>query len=201
MECPERHGGVDTQQGPDRDDDITANAVATEELDPSSSPITGANSIAFVSNGEDADADGQIDPTLPDAPDFNLWLMRPDGTQQVQLVDLPGDQREPAFNPSGRLLAYASNRTGTYQIYTIEVSTGVLWQITTTQGNKRHPTWSPDSNWIAFQCDRSGNWDIFRSHPPPLAPKCRLRSVPMTRPLRPGRRHLPTLPTRLPRAL
>jgi len=164
MECPERHGGVDTQQGPgpDRDDDITPNAVATEELDPSSSPATGANSIAFVSNGEDADADRQIDPTLPDEPEFNLWLMRPDGTQQVQLVDLPGDQREPAFNPSGRLLAYASNQTGTYQIYTIEVSTGVIWQITTTQGNKRHPTWSPDSNWIAFQCDRSGNWDIFK---------------------------------------
>ncbi len=165
MECPERDGGVDTQQGPDPDDDITANAVATEEFDPNSSPVTGANSIAFVSNGEDADGDRQIDPTLPDEPNFNIWLMRPDGTQQVQLVDLPGDQREPAFNPSGRLLAYASNQTGTYQIYTIEISTGVIWQITTPgggAGNKRHPTWSPDSNSIAFQCDRSGNWDIYK---------------------------------------
>ncbi len=166
--CP---GDVGTEQappGPDPDTDMTANATASQELEPNTAPIIGQNRIAFVSNGEDLDDDGFIDPTLPAdpgyTPDFDLWLMRPDGTQQQKVIDLPGDQRDPAYDPGGRLLAYASNQSGTYQIYTVEVSTGVIWQITTTEGNKRHPTWSSDSNWVAFTTDRNGasNWDIFK---------------------------------------
>ncbi len=156
--------------GPDPDSNLTGNTVVSQELDPNTAPVIGQNRIAFVSNGEDLDGDGFIDPTLPDDPDFepnlDLWLMRPDGTQQQKIIDLPGDQREPAFDPGGRLIAYSSNQTGTWQIYTVEVSTGVVWQITTasTPGNKRHPTWSSDSNWIAFATDRNGaqNWDIYK---------------------------------------
>ncbi len=171
--CPD--GQVTTQQtpGPDPDQNITAKATASQEWEPNTAPVVGQNRIAFASNGEDLinnqtgieGPDGFIDPTLPENPDFDLWLMRPDGTQQQKVIDLPGDQRDPAFDPGGRLLAYASNHSGTYQIYTVEVSTGVTRRITTPEGgagNKRHPTWSADSNWIAFQCDRRGNWDIFK---------------------------------------
>ena len=166
--CPDGVGTEQAPPGPDPDTNMTANATASQELEPNTAPIIGQNRIAFVSNGEDIDEDGFIDPTLPAdpgyTPDFDLWLMRPDGTQQQKVIDLPGDQRDPAFDPGGRLLAYASNQSGTYQIYTVEVSTGVIWQITTTEGNKRHPTWSSDSNWVAFTTDRNGasNWDIFK---------------------------------------
>ena len=162
--CPDGVGTAQSPPGPDPDTNLTANATASQQLEPNTAPIIGQNRIAFVSNGEDADADGFIDATLPEDPDFDLWLMRPDGTQQQKVTDLPGDQRDPAFDPGGRLLAYASNQSGTYQIYTVEVSTGVIWQITTTDGNKRHPTWSSDSNWIAFTTDRnpSTGWDIFK---------------------------------------
>jgi len=160
--------GVGTAQGsgPEPDDNITNNATATQEFEPKTSPVVGANRIAFVSNGDDADGDGFIDATPPaDPTDFELWLMRPDGTQQQRVVPdrrMAGAQRDPAFDPSGRLLAYASDETGTYQIYTIEITTRAISRITTTAGNKRHPTWSGDSNWIAFQCDRNGNWDIYK---------------------------------------
>jgi Tol biopolymer transport system component len=162
-ECFENASAVSTaQSGPDPDDNLTRTATATTEVEPCSSFVTGQNRIAFVSTGHDLDGDGLIDPELPEQPTFGLWLMRPDGSHQQRLVELPGNQREPAFDLGGRLLAYASNETGTYQIYTIDIRSGVIWQITTTPGNKRNPTWSSDSNWIAFQCDRNGNWDIFK---------------------------------------
>jgi len=124
--------------GPDPDMPLTPNATASQELDPCTAPVLGQNRVVFVSNGEDLDGDDLIDPELPVDPnitiDFDMWLMRPDGTQQQRIIDLPGDQREPAYDPGGRLLAYASNETGTYQIYTVDVSTRVIWQITTTAG-------------------------------------------------------------------
>lgn len=167
-DCPGGVGVAQAPPGPDPDSNLTVNASASQELEPNTAPVIGQNRIAFSSNGEDTDGDGFIDSTLPTdpgyTPDFDLWLMRPDGTQQQRVIDLPGDQHDPAFDPGGRLLAYASNHSGTYQIYTVEVSTGVIWQITTTQGDKRHPTWSADSNWLAFTTDRNGasNWDIFK---------------------------------------
>jgi hypothetical protein len=162
-ECFQNTPAVSTaQSGPNPDDNLTRTATATTEVDPCSSFVTGQNRVAFVSTGHDLDGDGAIDPELPEQTTFGLWLMRPDGSHQQPLVELSGNQREPAFDPGGRLLAYASNETGTYQIYTIDIRSGVIWQITTTAGNKRNPTWSSDSNWIAFQCDRNGNWDIYK---------------------------------------
>ncbi len=162
-DCLQNASAVSTaQSGPDPDDNLTRTATATDEVDPCASFVLGQNRIAFVSNGQDLDSDGFIDPELPDEPSYALWTMRPDGTQQQRVLDLPGNQRDPAFDLGGRLLAYASDATGTYQIYTTDIRSGVVWQITTTPGNKRNPTWSSDSNWIAFQCDRNGNWDIFK---------------------------------------
>lgn len=152
--------------GPDPHVNVTPNADASQELEPCSAPVLGQNRIAFISNGEDTDGDGLIDPAFPTElgfiPDFDIWLMRPDGTQQQKVIDLPGEQHDPAYDPGGRLLAFSSNVSGTYQIYTVEVNTGVVQQITTSTGDKRHPTWSADSNWLAFSVNRTGNWDIYK---------------------------------------
>ncbi len=152
--------------GPVPDDDLTPGTPATDELDPWGSPTGEQNRIAFVSKGVDSDHDGRIDPVFPDdpnfTPNFNIWIMRPDGSEQHQVTDTAADEREPAYDPSGNLFAFSSNDTGTWQIYTVEISTGVVRQITRGPGNKRHPTWSTDTNWIAFQSDVNGNWDIFK---------------------------------------
>ncbi len=152
--------------GPIPDDDLTATGLSTDELDPTASPAGTQSRIAFVTTGLDLDGDNQIDPTLPDDPNFtphfNIWIMRADGSEQIQITDLAGDEREPAYDPSGHLFAYSSNVTGTWQIYTVEISSGLVQQITTGAGNKRHPTWSTDGRWIAFACDADGNWNIYR---------------------------------------
>ncbi len=148
--------------GPVPDDDLTVGTAATDELDPWGSPTGEQNRVAFVSKGIDSDQDGRIDPQLPDNPNFNIWIMRPDGSEQTQITDTAADEREPAYDPSGNLFAFSSNATGTWQIYIVEIRSGVITQVTTGPGNKRHPTWSPDTNWIAFQSDVNGNWDIFK---------------------------------------
>lgn len=159
--------GTRQGSGPNPDSNLTPTGRASIECDPHASPGEAQNRIVFASNGVDLDGNRQIDPTLPDDPDFepnfNIWVMRSDGADQYQITQLAGDQREPAYDPGGRLVAFASNHGGAnWQIYTVEVASGVIRQITTGPGNKRSPTWSPDSNWIAFSSDAAGGSHIYK---------------------------------------
>jgi len=151
--------------GPIPDDDLTENATSTEERSPNATPVGTLNRVCFVTQGVDLDEDGLIDPELPPfpfVPNWNIWIMRPDGSEQVQITTGDDDEVDPVYNPGGNIIAYASNETGTWQIYTIEYGSGIIRQITRGAGNKRHPTWSPDSLWIAFQSDVDGDWNIYR---------------------------------------
>jgi Tol biopolymer transport system component len=54
-----------------------------------------------------------------------------------------------------------SSRSGDWEIYAIDVSSGRLRRLTTSGGNDGLPTWSPDGDQIAFVSDRDGNWGIY----------------------------------------
>lgn len=157
--------------GPDPDQNLTATGTASQELSPNGSPGSSQNRIVFSSNGADlltngtatTTPDGKIDPVLPANANYNLWIMRSDGSDQYMLANLPGDQVDPSYDPSGRLIVYSSAVNGVWQIFTIEIrDPSIVHQITTGPGNKRHPTWSPDSAYIAFQCDVNGSWDLYK---------------------------------------
>ncbi|MFQ6096326.1 MAG: choice-of-anchor X domain-containing protein, partial [Armatimonadota bacterium] len=159
-----------SRQGSAPDTPLTPTATDTEEIMPNWAPEPTLETIAFASNGVDADGDGQIDPgPPPPGADFKIWLMRADGSQQRPVTDLPelsgADELDPAFDPGSRLIAFASNATGQFEIYQIDVATKVVTQITSSppgSGDKRHPTWSADRSLIAFQWKKPGqSWDIY----------------------------------------
>ncbi len=65
----------------------------------------------------------------------------------------------PSWSPDGGRIAFASNASGVFQIYTIDPGGTNLTQVTTSGGD--WPTWSPDSSKIAFQSTRGGNSEIY----------------------------------------
>ncbi|HEY3397672.1 MAG TPA: FlgD immunoglobulin-like domain containing protein [Armatimonadota bacterium] len=153
--------------GPSPDANLNADTPVSNELDPFAWNNGTTDRIAFVSNGVDADHDLRIDPTFPADPNFtphyNIWIMRPDGSEQLQITtQAGGDIREPAYDASRNLFAYTSNISGTWQIYTLEIASGVVRQITIGPGNKRHPSWSPDENYLVFSSDAGGQPDIYK---------------------------------------
>ncbi len=66
----------------------------------------------------------------------------------------------PALSPNGKTIAFASNRGGFWDIFTLDLASGQVSQLTNTPEYDSSPTWSPDSAWIAFETYQKGNLDI-----------------------------------------
>ena len=59
----------------------------------------------------------------------------------------------PAWSPDGKSIAFASNKDGEFNIYTINPDGTDLKRITTQTGNELEPNWSPDSKTIVYTGD------------------------------------------------
>jgi Ca2+-binding RTX toxin-like protein len=57
---------------------------------------------------------------------------------------------EPTWSPDGTQLAFASNRGGTFHIYTLDLGTGRVHEVTGGTASDHQPSWAGDGSWIAF---------------------------------------------------
>ena len=60
----------------------------------------------------------------------------------------------------GKKIAFMSDRTAHYEIYTVNAAGGGRRQITHTDGGAHDPSWSPDGKKIAFATFVDGQWQI-----------------------------------------
>ncbi|HIQ02584.1 MAG TPA: tetratricopeptide repeat protein [Anaerolineales bacterium] len=66
--------------------------------------------------------------------------------------------------PSGDLLAYMSNHTGSWNLYLLSVTGGVQ-EITDDPGIEALPAWAPDGSALAFLSYQDGRWSIYLMDP------------------------------------
>ncbi len=73
------------------------------------------------------------------------WLVETDlatGAERT-LVDWPALNYDPVYSPDGGELAFASNRTGRYQVYRLRLADGRTWAVTSPPGAAREPDYRP----------------------------------------------------------
>ena len=66
------------------------------------------------------------------------------------------------WSPDGKTLAFAGQRNGDFDIYTIPVSGGQETRLTTAKGLDDGPEYSPDGAYIYFNSERTGLMQIWR---------------------------------------
>ncbi len=70
-----------------------------------------------------------------------------------QIVSGPGVDADPAWSPTGDVIAFDSTRNGSRQLYLVQPNGAGLRQISSSAGGAMQPTWSPDGKQIAFVSD------------------------------------------------
>jgi tRNA A-37 threonylcarbamoyl transferase component Bud32 len=125
----------------------SATAQPTATLSPTATPIPLQNKIIFQS-----DRDG----------DFDIYIMNPDGSNQINLTTNSAEDNYPVVSLDGRQVLFESNRDGNWEVYVMNSDgTGQRRLTNSPNNNDRLPTWSPDGQQVAFISDEDGDYEIF----------------------------------------
>jgi TolB protein len=92
----------------------------------------------------------------PSYEESDLCLLSPSG----EFLGLLGDESpsleiEASWSPEGRMVAFASNRSGDSDVYLIDVETRRVTRLTDDPVHDADPAWSPDGSQIAFTSHRN----------------------------------------------
>ena len=72
-----------------------------------------------------------------------------------------GGANAPTANTPVAKIAFASDRDGNFEIYTMSADGGDLFRLTENTSEDRNPVWSPDGSRLAFTSSRDGNDEIY----------------------------------------
>ena len=89
-----------------------------------------------------------------------IWVVQPGGFNAARLTTDASDTAA-AWSPDGTQVAFASRRTGNWELHLVEIATGQEKRLTENTSVDYAPAWSPDGRDIAFESNRDTSMDIY----------------------------------------
>jgi TolB protein len=88
--------------------------------------------------------------------DWEIYTMKPDGTDRVRLTSVAGADVTPIWSPDGKRIVFASERDDPESdIYVMNADGSGQRRLTRQPGDDSHPHWSPDGLRIVFNSARA----------------------------------------------
>jgi len=150
------------------DENVSSN-VARVELDSAS----GAGLPVAVTRGSSefiqaqASPDGEWVAFRSAGSQEDLYVVRADGSDLLQLTDDSAKDRRPSWSPVGGQILFYSDRSGRYEFWAMNRDGSGLEQLTAGEGDSFfYPKWSPDGGKIsATTSNASAIWDLSLAKP------------------------------------
>lgn len=83
------------------------------------------------------------------------------GQPFIRLTSGVWDDIHSAISPDGQRVAFASNRDGAWDLYLLDLLTGITQQLTDDDEYDGRPSWSSDGAWLAYEHFADGDLEIF----------------------------------------
>ena len=122
----------------------TATLKPTETATPL--PIPGIQDVVLLSLEENGHA--------------HLFFYVPQQLPLTRLTYGEWDDTSPALSPDGTQVAFASNRSGTWDLYVLTLESGEIIRVTNSPDYESAPSWSPDGQWLACEIYLNENLEV-----------------------------------------
>jgi len=93
--------------------------------------------------------------------DYEIYIMKPDGTNLIKVTDNTASDYYPSFSKDGTRIVFVSERDGNPEVYLINSDGTNQTRLTDEQALDYHPNFSPDGKKIVFQSRRDGDDEIY----------------------------------------
>jgi len=138
-------------------------------LDPDRAGGSNLAQVSFSVEGADFDPDVSPDGRLmvyastQHSLTSDVFVKAVDSRVVSRLTKDEANDVMPKFSPDGKRVAFASNRSGNWDLFVMPASGGKAVQITTESSHELHPSWSPDGKHLVFSRlgEVSGKWEIW----------------------------------------
>lgn len=92
----------------------------------------------------------------------HLWMMDLVTGAPRLLSTTVSQDLHPDWSPDGRRIAFASDRSGQFEIWVMSLDGGELRRVTAGEGSKSWPAWSPDGRTLLFTWLRNGRYALMK---------------------------------------
>jgi TolB protein len=119
----------------------------------------------------DRETPGNPTPLGFPGPDFEIFVINADGSNQTQITFNELDDENPAWSPTGRKIVFMRDLDPVrgqinYDIFTMKADGSNQQNRTTNPAvEELDPNWSPNGRRIAFSSDRDGDNEIYSMKP------------------------------------